>query len=161
MKGCKGEAVTRHHHLSSVPGRKRLPQLDHERSGGSSQGFGCKASTCAGIIQPVIWGPLILERLISSVAGRLDSLDPKESSGVLQITWAVTDLVQASCTMPAFPGASIKSQLHPSSSLVSDFTAHTKQSDTLKTGTRSPKEISHCSQQQATKPLLFYAARHL
>lgn len=131
-KGQKGEVTIRQHNLHSVPGRKRFPQLGHEKSVGSSQGFGWKASTCAGITQPGVWRPLVLERLISSVTGRLDSLDPKESFGVLQILWASIRLVQTSHTMPAFLRVSGKSRPYASSSLLSDFTSHTKESDSLK-----------------------------
>lgn len=131
-RGRKGEVTIRQHNLDSVPGRKRFPQLDHERSVGSSQGFVWKASTCAAITQPVLWRPLVLECLISSVTGRLDILDPKESFGVLQILWASIRVVQTSHTMPAFLRVSGKSRPHSSSSLLSDFTAHTKESDSLK-----------------------------
>lgn len=85
-----------------------------------------KLDTCAGIMQPVVWGPWILECLVSSVAGRLDILDPKESLGVLWILWVFVDLVQTSYTMPALLEVSVKSWSHPSTRLLSDFTAHTK-----------------------------------
>ena len=68
--------------------------------------------------------------------------DPKDSVGVLQTLWASIYLVQTSCTMPAFLRASVKSRPHLSSRLSSDFTAHTKELDTLQTGARSlPRRV--------------------
>lgn len=60
---------------------------------------------------------MILECLVSSVAGRLDILDPKESLGVLKILCVFVDLVQTSYTIPAFLEASVESRFPPATSL--------------------------------------------
>lgn len=79
-------------------------------SSGSSQiGYRYHPTSCLGT--------MILECLVSSVAGRLDILDPKESLGVLKILCVFVDLVQTSYTIPAFLEASVESRFPPATSL--------------------------------------------
>lgn len=92
---------------------------------------------CGDITHPVVRRPLVLECLVSLGAKRLDILDLTESLGILQILRFSIYLVQTSRITPAFLRESVKTPPHPSSSLLSDFSAQIKESDTLKTGTRS------------------------